>query len=101
MLKTFLMAIFSKLAKSHSKQINKAQKWIDNAQATFASAIQEAQIAEEKFDKIVEDAQQQIDKLRASTQQEIDKLEATISDSNVRKEKTVNFKNKIENFIKE
>ena len=84
------MAIFSKLAKGHAKEINKAQKWIDSAQATFASAIEEAQIAEEKFDAVVTDAQSKINDL----QKIVDETEA-------KKQQAVNFKKKINTFMEE
>lgn len=83
-----MMAIFSKFAKSHSSQINKAQKWIDNAQATFADAIEEAKVAESKFDEVTS---------RAET--EIAELQAILDDTNDRKAQAVKFKQKMEDFM--
>lgn len=82
------MAIFSKFAKGHTKQIAKAQKWIDNAQATFASAIEEAMIAEEKFNAVVADAEKKIAE-----------LQDVANDATARKEQTIKFKNKIQSFL--
>lgn len=82
------MAIFSKFAKGHAKEIKKAQKWIDNAQATFASAIEEAQTAEEKFDKVV-----------ADTEQKVSELQEVANDAMARKEEAIKFKNKIQTFF--
>jgi phosphopantetheine adenylyltransferase len=82
------MAIFSKFAKGHAKQIAKAQKWIDNAQATFASAIEEAEIAERKFDEVVADAQAKMEE-----------LQKTLDETNARKEQAVKFKQKIQSFL--
>ncbi|MED1125528.1 hypothetical protein [Bacillus atrophaeus] len=90
MLKTILLALFSKFAKGHSKQIAKGQKWIDSAQATFASAVEEAELAEKKFDFVVSDAEKKIAE-----------LQSILDQSKEKKTQASNFKNKIQSFIEE
>jgi hypothetical protein len=90
MIKKLLMAIFSKFARSHAKQIAKAQKWIDSAQAQFASAIEEAEIAEQEFNKIAESKMAQVEQLLGE-----------VKDANARMKQAENFKTKIKQFIEE
>lgn len=82
------MAIFGKLAKGHAKDIEKAQKWIDNAQATFASAMEEATIAEKEFDKVI-----------ASTEQKVSELQDFANDAYKRKEDAIKFKKNMQSFF--
>lgn len=87
-IKTILLALVGRYAKAHKKDIKKAQKWIDSAQAGFASAIEEAEISSNKFDEIIEDAISKINEL-----QEI------IEDAKSRKSQAVSFKEKVENLV--
>jgi hypothetical protein len=90
MIKKLLLVIFSKFARGHAKQIRKAQKWIDSAQAQFASAVEEAEIAEKEFNKIAESKMEQVEKL-------LDE----VKDANARMKQAENFKTKIKQFIEE
>lgn len=88
-IKTILLALLGKYAKTHMKEINKAQRWIDSAQAQFASAIEEATISEQKFDSVVSDAQAKIDE-----------LQSVLDEAQARKEQAIAFKNKLQDFLK-
>lgn len=82
------MALFSKFAKSHAKQINKAQRWIDSAQAQFATAIEDAQTAEDKFNEIAQDKQKLLDIALEELNEATEKAR-----------QAEHFKNKIKSFI--
>jgi transcriptional regulator of heat shock response len=88
MIKTILLAIFAKFARGHAKQIAKAQKWIDSAQAQFASAIEEAEIAEQRFNEIAQKKEEQIQNM-------LDEL----NEASKKARDAENFKNKIKAFI--
>lgn len=84
------MILLGAFAKGHKKEIAKAQKWIDSAQAQFASAIEEAQIAEQEFDRIASDKMKQADDLI---------VEANEIASKVKQAR--NFKQKLMEFVQE
>lgn len=84
------MVIFGKLAKTYSNEIRKAQKWIDSAQAQFASAIEEAEIAEQKFNELARKKEEQINEI-------LDEL----NDVSKKARQAEQFKNKIKQFIEE
>ncbi|KEK23959.1 hypothetical protein [Bacillus gaemokensis] len=88
-LKTILMALLGKYAKAHSKEIAKAQKWIDSAQSSFATALEEAELSEKKVDAVIEEAQAKIAE-----------LENVIREAEAKKSQAVSFKNKINEFLK-
>jgi ribosomal protein L16 Arg81 hydroxylase len=88
MLKTLLMALFGKFAKSHQKEIQKAQKMLQSAQHMFAQALEEAEIADRKLDAVIEDAKAKMFE-----------LQKTIDESIRSKEKNAKFKEKIQQFI--
>jgi transcriptional regulator of heat shock response len=90
MIKKILMVIFGKFAKAHAKEIRKAQKWIDSAQAQFASAIEEAEIAEQEFNKIAQKKEEQINEILAE-----------LNDVTKKARQAEQFKNKIKQFIEE
>ncbi len=82
------MALIGKYAKTHAKQIAKANSWLDSAQAQFASALEDASIAEKKIDSVVADAETKIAE-----------LQAVVDKANAHKEQAVKFKNKIQSFL--
>jgi hypothetical protein len=90
MLKKLLLVLFGKAVKGHEKEIKKAQSWIDSAQAQFANAIQEAELAEKQFEKVETEKRELIDKAL----EEINELSA-------KKKQAVDFKNKMKSFIGE
>lgn len=88
-IKTIFKALFGYYAKTHEKQINKAQKWIDSAQETFASAVEEAIISEKQFDEIIKDANEKIAE-----------LQAILNDAESKKAEAIQFKNNIQKLLK-
>lgn len=84
------MVLFGKWAKGHAKEIAKAQKWIDSAQAQFASAIEEAELAEQGFAKA-----------EAKKIEELDKALEELNSIKNSKDQAIKFKNKIKSFIEE
>lgn len=90
MLKKLLMILLGKWAKGHAKEVAKAQRWIDSAQAQFASAIEEAEIAEQKFEQVEYAKRQQLEKAL----EELNELAS-------KKESARKFKEKIKTFIEE
>lgn len=90
MIRKIITVLFSKLARGYAKEISKAQKWIDSAQAQFATAIEEAELAENEFNKIVQ----------AKTKQAQAILEQA-DEATAKMEQAQKFKNKIKQFIEE
>jgi hypothetical protein len=89
-MKKFFMILLGKFAKAHVKDIKKAQKWIDSAQAQFASAIEEAELAEQSFAKVEDKKREQIEEAL----QELNEIAG-------KKDQAIKFKNKIKQFIEE
>lgn len=90
MIKKLLMVLLGKFAKGYAKEIAKAQKWIDSAQAQFATAIEEAEIAEREFDKIAQAKSEQARDIMKQAQEAQDKMK-----------QAQKFKEKIKTFIEE
>lgn len=90
MLKKLLLVLFGKAVKGHEKEIAKAQSWIDSAQAQFANALQEAELAEKHFDKVEKEKREAIEKAL----EEINELVT-------KKQQAVDFKEKMKQFIGE
>jgi uncharacterized protein YoxC len=86
--KSILLALLGKYAKTHEKQIAKAQKWIDSAQSQFASAIEEAELSEQHYEKVASDIQLKMDE-----------LSKVFIETMAKKNQAVAFKNKIKSFI--
>lgn len=84
------MILLGKFAKGHAKEIKKAQRWIDSAQSQFASAIEEAEIAEQKFSEIEEQKRLLIENAMKE-----------LNDLSTQKDQAIKFKNKIKQFIEE
>lgn len=84
------MILLGKFAKGHAKDIAKAQKWIDSAQAQFATAIEEAELAEQKFTDI-----------ELKKREELDKALEELNQLSAKKDQAIKFKNKIKDFIEE
>lgn len=84
------MVLFSKFAKGHAKEIAKAQKWIDSAQAQFATAIEEAELAEKKFSEY-----------EAKKRKDLEKALEELNELTSKKDQAIKFKNKIKTFIEE
>lgn len=82
------MVIFSKFVRKYEKQIKQANKWIDGAQAQFASAIEESEIAEKKFDEILKEIEE-----------EMAELQATYLDIKSKKEDAERFKKNIKSIL--
>lgn len=99
LVKKLFIVLFGRFTKRHESKINSAQKWIDTAQANFANAVQEAQIAEEKFDEVIADAEKKKEKLLADIEKRVSDLQSTVDDTKVRKQQATNFKNKIQTFL--
>lgn len=89
-MKRLLLVLFGKWAKTHEKEIAKSQKWIDSAQGLFASAVEEAMMAEEGFRKI-----------EISKRQQAEKAIAELNEASAKKEQAIKFKNKVQQFIEE
>ncbi|PGA05618.1 hypothetical protein [Bacillus mycoides] len=90
MLKKLLIVVFGRFARSHAKEIAKAQKWIDSAQLQFATAIEEAELAEQKFNELAQKKEEQIQKM-------MDEL----NEASKKASQAEAFKNKIKQFIEE
>lgn len=90
MLKKILMVLLGKFAKSHATEIAKAQKWIDSAQNQFASAIEEAEIAEQQFNDLAKRKEEQVNNML----DELNELTAKSRQAEA-------FKNKVKHFIEE
>lgn len=88
--KTLLQALLGKYAKTHSKDIAKAQRWIDSAQAQFASAVEEAELSEQHWEKVASGLEAQAEKLS----KEYEEIMA-------KKNQATSFKNKIKQFIEQ
>lgn len=86
--KIILKALFSKFAKGHKNQIAEAQKWIDSAQNLFANALEEAEIAEQKFDTVAGDIL-----MKAK------ELENQLSEIEKKRSSATKFKNKLQEFV--
>jgi len=89
-MKKLLKVLLGKLIKGHKNDIAKAQRWIDSAQYQFASAIEEAELAEVQFAKVEETKRKQLEKAL----EELNELTA-------KKDQATKFKNKIKQFIEE
>jgi len=89
-MKKLLMVIFGKFAKAHVKEIKSAQRWIDSAQSQFASAIEEAGIAEQQFAKA-----------EATKRDQLEKALVELNELTAKKEHAIKFANKIKQFIEE
>lgn len=85
-----LQILLGKFAKGYATEISKAQKWIDSAQAQFASAVEEAEVAEREFDKIAKAKIEQADSIMEQAREATQKME-----------QAAKFKNKIKMFIEE
>lgn len=93
------MALLGKFAKSHLKDIAKAQRWIDSAQAQFASAIEEAMIAETHFDKVVADQTAKAKAIAEKAEKELSEIDSIITETSTKKAQATAFKNKIQSFF--
>lgn len=82
--------MFGRFTRSHAKEIAKAQKWIDSAQMQFATAIEEAELAESKFNELAQKKEEQIQKM-------MDEL----NEASKKASQAEAFKNKIKQFIEE
>ncbi|MFJ8247307.1 hypothetical protein [Peribacillus asahii] len=89
-IKTILLALVGKYAKTHEKDIKKAQKWIDSAQSQFASAMEEAELAEQKFADF-----------EAKKRAEVEKSLEELNEISSKKETAIKFKNKVKQFIED
>jgi len=86
--KSVLLALLGKYAKTHEKQIAKAQAWIDSAQSQFANAIEEAELSEKHYEKVASEIQVKIQDLQKMYDETIGKQEQATA-----------FKNKIKSLI--
>lgn len=87
-MKKLLMVLLAKFVKSHAKEVAKANKWLDSAQAQFATAIEEANIAEAEVDVLIERKEVQVKAML----EEIDELFELKGQANT-------FKSKLQDFL--
>lgn len=90
MIRKVMTVLFSKLAKGYAKEISHAQKWIDSAQAQFAKAIEEAELAEKEFDQIAQAKLKQAESIMEQVGEATEKME-----------QAKRFKDKITKFVYE
>mgnify|MGYP001197155657 CR=1 FL=1 len=87
----FIIGLFTNTVdfiKKHEKNISKAMKIAERAQHTFASALEDAELANEKLEKVIKEVNEQIAK-----------LEAVLENTRSQKELNDKFKEKLLEFM--